>query len=114
MSRERKYRAWNTVDKVMIYDLNSLRTINGVLTADEDDALMEFTGLHDKNGRLIYEGDIVTDHNGKGVVKYSCKHAAFRVSYGDGTAKWFYDYILNGERESIEVISNVYENKDLL
>ncbi len=74
----------------------------------------EFTGLKDRYGVEIYEGDIVSDHVGVGQVKYSEKHGAFRVSYGDGLAKWFYDYILNGGRESIEVIGNIHENPELL
>lgn len=73
----------------------------------------QFTGKY-FGGDEIYEGDIVSDHVGIGVVKYSEKDGAFRVSYGDGQAKWFYDYILNGERESIEVIGNVHENPELM
>ncbi len=74
----------------------------------------QFTGLLDANGVEIYESDIVSDHVGVGLVCYSEKHAGFRVVYGDGLAKWFYDYILNGERESIMVIGNSHQNQELL
>lgn len=76
--------------------------------------VMQYTGLHDKNGVEICEGDIISDHVGIGVVKYSKEKAAFRVSYGDGRAKWFIDYTLLGEKESIEVIGNIHENPELL
>jgi len=75
---------------------------------------MQYTGLKDKNGKEIYEGDIISDHVGIGEVEYVERHAAFRVNYHDGQAKWFYDYFLQGERESIEWIGNIYENPELL
>ena len=75
------------------------------------DNVMQYTGLKDKNGKDVFESDIVSDHVGIGVVEYSDKHAGFRVNYKNGQCKWFYDYILNGERESIEVIGNIYEDK---
>lgn len=73
-----------------------------------------FTGRYDNNSADIYEGDIISDHVGIGQVKYSEKHAAFRVVYSDGMAKWFYHYNLKGERESIEVIGNIHQNPELL
>jgi hypothetical protein len=76
--------------------------------------LGQFTGLLDRNGVEIYESDFVSDHVGVGLVCYSEKHAAFRVIYGDGLAKWFYDYNLKGEFESIEVIGNTHQSKELL
>jgi uncharacterized phage protein (TIGR01671 family) len=75
---------------------------------------MQFTGMLDANGKEIYEGDVVSDHVGIGVVEYSKKNAAFRVNYCDGYGKWFIDYTLKGERESIEVIGNIHQNKELL
>jgi uncharacterized phage protein (TIGR01671 family) len=74
--------------------------------------LMQFTGLYDKNSREIYESDVVQDHNGIGFVEW--RNTAYRVNYKNGTAKWFYDYTLKGEFESIEVIGNIHQNKELL
>ena len=76
--------------------------------------VMQFTGLRDRYGVEIYEGDIVSDHVGTGAVEYSTKKAAFKVNYMDGFAKWFIDYTLYGERDSIRVIGNIHQNPELL
>ena len=75
--------------------------------------LMQSTGLTDKNGVEIFEGDETNDHVGNGVVKWCRDAAAFRVVYGDGRAKWFCDY-LESERKTIEVTGNIHQNPELL
>lgn len=76
---------------------------------------MQFTGLTDKNGADVYEGDIINDHIGVGVVEYKDDRCAYRVNYCRGNyAKWFIDYILSGEIDSVQVIGNVFENRELL
>ena len=82
--------------------------------------IMQFTGLQDSAGVDIYENDLISDHVGIGVVRYLDSKAAFRVVYGfpllhvDGLAKWFIDYSLRGEKESIKVIGNIHENPELI
>lgn len=72
---------------------------------------MQFTGLYDNKNNEIYEGDIVSDHVGVGVVEYY--HSGFRVNYNDGYCKWLFDYLVS-EYRTIEVNGNIYENKELL
>jgi uncharacterized phage protein (TIGR01671 family) len=94
-----------------------------------------FTGLTDKNGKDIYEGDIVLMHQFlfdghecenelKGVIEYSglglmiskieCMPYSKYTGQNDGEGK---DYIVNFyglHEESFEVIGNIHENPELL
>ena len=72
----------------------------------------QFTGLHDKNGKEIYEGDITDDgYNNIGVVKYG----NYNCSCCEGVYGWYVD---GGDIRSAEcflkVIGNIYENPELL
>jgi len=51
MEREIKFRAWDKKSKIMKYDINIISNSFG--------ELLQFTGLKDKNGKEIYEGDII-------------------------------------------------------
>ena len=115
--REIKFRAWNDSEKRMTTPfawVNESNLLSCCMCSAPTEPLMQFTGLKDCGGVEIYDGDIVSDHVGIGVVEYSDRKAAFRVNYNDGIAKWFIDYILKGEKESIKVIGNIYQNPELL
>lgn len=64
----------------------------------------EFTGLHDKNGKEIYEGDIVTDGVGKYKIVYDLKLAGYQP----------YCIFRDEPENYCEVIGNVFENADLV
>lgn len=129
--REIKFRAWNEVDRVMITDLNSPTLWHGILVPDADDILMQYTGLKDKSGTEIYEGDIVHSEKNKfGEDRHEC----WSVEYDENEARFICYNQLNSNRGiksncltgsaecevtkdyifKLEVIGNIYENPELL
>lgn len=112
--REIKFRAWNKDGRYWLTDPTSpWGGINSAIHHIQDNyELMQYTGLKDKNGKEIYEGDIVKIGNDLiEEVKW--------VGVGD----WMEDkqpmvgFVSHGtiyKGKPIEVIGNIYENKDLL
>lgn len=80
-----------------------------------DIEIMQYTGLNDKNGKEIYEGDIVTGEESKIIceVVYT-EGAMFMLRWND--TKWgnneYHHYGLGAF--TLEVIGNIYEDKHLL
>lgn len=74
-----------------------------------DVALIENTGLKDKNGKYIYENDIVKDDVNIYTIEKSKAYKVFSMFNGSC-------YVLLDEYicKEIEVIGNIYENKELL
>jgi uncharacterized phage protein (TIGR01671 family) len=118
-----EFRAWNEKDRDMEY-LHSLiwfeennvdEVIDGIghgLYRDYN--IMQFTGLNDKNGKKIFEGDILRQFPGFGC---AWKERVGRVNYQ--FASFWFD--MGGQAQTLddhdcyfEVIGNIYENPNLI
>ena len=103
------------------------RSINGAIERMfKDIVLMQYTGLKDKNGVEVYEGDVVrgrqtfttaptTPSEVVAVVEYSERNTKFCLNDGSGRHDQFTSCLsLGGSIYQYEVIGNIYENPELL
>ena len=127
--REIKFRARDTKDKV-IRDVVGISLYHETLSVDiefgkylQDDIkrfeLMQYTGLKDKNGAEIYEGDILSTDLSRPYLIVEFRNGAFMYQCHDG-GRNYYDFMepanegLKFNTKYHEVIGNIYENPELL
>jgi uncharacterized phage protein (TIGR01671 family) len=113
MNRQIKFRVWCKVQNKFEYDWQKVisssynyrdeKYPNGIdVTNDELLAVQQFTGLTDKNGEEIYEGDVVKTNCLKGEV-------VFR------SGSWLFNgHPLINYEESLVIVGNVLENPELI
>jgi uncharacterized phage protein (TIGR01671 family) len=132
MKREIKFRTWDEEEKKM-YALDIFKTEDDsygpefvLRTKESQDAatwidthckesdciLMQFTGLKDKNGKEIYEGDILEFKNidNIGEVAWCFFDSAWGLKVNDEFTNVISTYLVS----PYEVIGNIYENPELL
>lgn len=125
-----KYRAWISEADTMINNLKGIDFENETVVLKKfywedgfpveeevfeveigNAIIMQSTGLKDKNGKEIFEGDIVRFFDSLYTVFYDIKEGCYRLKPHDD--RWVVDYMCNfSSEESFEVVSNIYENKE--
>lgn len=135
MNRTIKFRAWDglrmTTSGIMFNTSTGCVEVPTELTGREGTLktpyrLMQFTGLLDKNGREIYEGDVVEYMCASGrdkiiaVVSFQHLTSCFVMRWSEGKVSRFVNFSADtgGEdfvmQSSISVIGNIYENPELI
>lgn len=122
-----KFRAW-LKEEYRMTDVNEMTFIDGevYLISDvtdfyayEEFKLMQSTGLRDKNGKEIFEGDVVKYEVGRNTyteeVAYDKNFAGFGVKDAKANVVFTFGEIAEDiSLISLEVIGNIYENHELL
>ena len=122
-----KFRVWDKTNKEMLeweeLDLNKERDEDEITIFEPTGQFahpiffydaMQSTGLIDKNGVEIYEGDIVRYNRG---VSYSVEKFPYSVKYIEGAFVFEHGFIQHNLFKNVKyvtVIGNIYENPELL
>lgn len=122
--RDIKFRCWDTENKQMlkVQELDFEDTFYGgrlSIRTDqyndyfdiEDMILMQYTGLKDRNGKEIYEGDIVyiMPEDERGIIRWDNETARYVVIYDNIISDFD-----NWYGKDLEVIGNEFDNPELL
>ena len=128
MTREIKFRAWDKAQKKMWVPKDFIHGPMGIFEVDvtivgDECILMQCTGLKDKNGLDIFEGDILSDWNdcdGEQIQSF------MQVFWCEKDGAWKLDNSFNNDKSSgdllseelssfvYEITGNIYENPGLL
>ncbi len=105
-----KFRFWNKVEMSEPHTLLDISKYSDFEGMREDLTVMQFTGLLDKNGTEIYEGDILNSE--KDIVKVIFSFAQFSVSNNFETLPltvW-----MCPSKPDCDIVGNIHENPELL
>lgn len=123
--REIKFKVWAKHTKSMVSLAEALKevTFGFLLKFNDTYDLLLYTGLKDKNGVEIYEGDVFKHNSGHWIVDFDkgsfiLNHSELKNIDGSllrwGSLSRLFDVDMNDIYNRVEVIGNIYENKELL
>lgn len=120
-----KFRAYDSGSLSHMYQPDEVMVCDGRIWIQDEDSeanewivnndlnLMQSTGLKDKNGKEIFEGDIVLVLDSPYTVFYDNEKGSYRLKPHDD--RWNVDYMSNfSHGGNFEIIGNIYENPELL
>lgn len=108
--------------KAFIFDNDKTECVCGYAydfyLEDEDAILMQSTGLRDKNGKEIFEGDILAIETDEGILNvnifWDSKHALFMFESKKCNEKDLLAELVEDNAYPFEIVGNIYENPELL
>lgn len=125
-----KFRAYDSGSLSRMYQLDEVMVGNGnIWIIDEDSVagewivnndihLMQSTGLLDKNGKEIFEGDILGIETDEGILNvnifWDVKHALFMFESEIHNEKELLAELVEDNTYPFEILGNIYENPELL
>ena len=106
--RELKFRAWDSAGQKM----TEMKTLFLDIRYKTTTTIMQFTGLKDKNGIDIYEGDVLSTADGNLQVVWNMSMATFGLIKKGWAFTHFFGESCDNEKS--EVIGNIYQSPELI
>ena len=118
--REISFRIWDKKEKTMFLspiEIEHLGSwfdahLSGAIADTGNKIVMQYTGLKDKNGKKIFEGDITNHHSHKTTVAWQWSENYNQICgvEADGTHRFYFSI----DSVNLEIIGNIYGNPKLL